>query len=340
MDTLSHTAASPFDAFKLLDHDLNEIPITRTVPSNCERYILPGSTVYSATGRPGVFLFQRIVYPDYTFWISNYFTNAREKILGSLFESSLEVQFILRGDLLYRLKGFDWQKLEESHYNLLALPYIDNEVYFENKDYFTFDIHPSIPLLKKIAARLPKFKGFMQRVKKGHAAQLFDSHQFASPKMLYYIQHILSHLKSNKDNHDAGVLDNLVYSLIELALSNTEGDLKSPVNFFDVERIYTAERNMITHMDDDKILAKQIRSAHIDKAKFRAGFKEIFDALPGAYLRRKRMEKATDLLKRCPDLKIREIAERVGYINANNFSSIYKICYGYSPREIRNNTRS
>ncbi len=338
MDKIQHTAP-PFDAFKILDSDLNEMPIMHAIPPGCEGYIIPGSTVYSTTGKPGTFLFQQIAYPDYTFWISNYFTNVKEKILGSFPESSMEVHFILSGDLLYRLKRFDWQKLTETQYNLLCVPYIENEVYFDNKNYFTFDIHPSIQLLEKIAPNLSRLKGFIQRVRKGHPAQLFDSHQFASAKMLYSIKCILDHLKNKKAQAETHILDKLVYRLIKLAVSNNKGRLKSPVNFFDVERIYTAENNMITYMDDEKILAKEIRSSHIDKAKFRKGFQQIFDALPNAYLKHQRMEKATDLLEHRTDLKIKEIAERVGYLNPDNFSTIYKIFSGLSPREFRNSLR-
>lgn len=330
MDTLPHTA-SPFDEFRLLDHEHREMPITHAIPDGFERYILPASTVYSATGRPGVFLFQQIACPNYTFWISNYFTTIREKIFGKISRPSLEVHFILLNSFLYRLKGFEWQIIEESQYNLLAIPHVENEVYLDNKDYFTFDIHPSKKFLKRISSDNPKLTSFLKKAEKGHFVQFFDTPVFASPKVLFFIKKIMEHLKNSE--LAPSNLDEAVKGLIELALTRPNKGKQRSFNYFHIESIYYAEKQMVNHMDDSKILQKEIDAAPINSTKFRYGFLQIFGESPHEYLRRRRMEKARYLLKCYPQSRIKDIAMEVGYLNADYFSTAYKRFFGIAPQQ-------
>lgn len=330
MNIPRHTVA-PFDEFKILDYEHKEIPITRDIPSGCERYVLPGSKVYSATGHPGTFLFQEIVYPDYTFWISNYFTVAKEKVFGKISRPSLEIHFILLNNFLYRLKGFDWQVIEESQYNLLSIPYVENEVYFDNKDYFTFDIHPSRKILEKISSDNPGLKNFLKKVEEGYFVQFFDTPVFASPKVLFLIKRIIGDLRKGEPAHPN--LDEVVQELISLALAKPYESEYMHFNYFHIESICQAKKRMINHMDDSKILEKEINASPINSAKFRHGFQQIFDERPHEYLRRRRMEKARYLFKRYPHSRVKDVAMEVGYSNPNYFSTIYKHFFGITPLE-------
>lgn len=98
-------------------------------------------------------------------------------------------------------------------------------------------------------------------------------------------------------------------------------------------------------------LAKAYIDAHLDEALSMAQvsnylslnysyFSKLFKAKLGIsfkkYLINERMEKAKILLKN-PTNKVYEVAQQIGYDNAQNFSRAFKNHYGYSPKEYRTN---
>ncbi|MBQ6876616.1 MAG: helix-turn-helix transcriptional regulator, partial [Lachnospiraceae bacterium] len=56
-----------------------------------------------------------------------------------------------------------------------------------------------------------------------------------------------------------------------------------------------------------------------------------------AYVESLRMQRAQQLLRETSDT-VQEIAEAVGYINANSFYKAYKRCFGEPPLSYRNRT--
>jgi AraC-like DNA-binding protein len=332
MKTIPDTT-SPFNDFKILDHELQIIPLTRQVPPGYDQYLLPGSTAYSAKGRPGVFLFQQLAYPQYSFWLINYFTKVNEKITRELPDPSLVLHFILQNDLIYRLKGFKWQSLRETQYNLLAIPQIENEVYFEAKDYFTFDVHPSPVLLQNLSLHNPRLARFLLQANEGHFVQYYRTHRYASARVLYLVKQILEHLSGKADvilN-----LDDAVDRLINLALTAPLAEGELHFSYYDIERLYDAERQIRRFLDEEDILSRQIKTASMRQSKFREGFLQIFGALPHLYVLRLRMEKARVLLKSEQHFSIKDIARQVGYANPNNFTVAYRKFFGGSPEKDR-----
>lgn len=65
-------------------------------------------------------------------------------------------------------------------------------------------------------------------------------------------------------------------------------------------------------------------------------FSECFGISPGQYVVKKRIEMAKELIDQAPEMKIKEIAERVGYGDSLYFSRVFKTQTGYSPREYAN----
>lgn len=63
-------------------------------------------------------------------------------------------------------------------------------------------------------------------------------------------------------------------------------------------------------------------------------FKAELRVTPNVYYTRLRMEKAR-LLLRETDLKVREIAARLGYDDPFYFSNVFKKCVGVSPEQYR-----
>ena len=57
------------------------------------------------------------------------------------------------------------------------------------------------------------------------------------------------------------------------------------------------------------------------------------------YVTRLRMKEARELLSQSPAIKIKDIAERLGYRNVQSFIRYFKIYYGVTPVEFRRNRK-
>jgi AraC family transcriptional regulator len=68
---------------------------------------------------------------------------------------------------------------------------------------------------------------------------------------------------------------------------------------------------------------------------FERAFRQAMDVPPHAYVVRKRISRAQDLLLSEPALTIDEIAVRAGFTSSSHFSSRFRRQTGYSPTAFR-----
>src|SRR5690349_8240340 len=77
------------------------------------------------------------------------------------------------------------------------------------------------------------------------------------------------------------------------------------------------------------------REANLSKFHFARAFARAYSETPRAYLTRRRIERAKDLL-RAANLTITEICFLVGFESVGSFSSRFRDLVGMSPTEYRN----
>lgn len=75
--------------------------------------------------------------------------------------------------------------------------------------------------------------------------------------------------------------------------------------------------------------------ALMSPARFQLAFRKYYGVAPYEYLKELRLNRSLLLLKN-PELKISDIAEKVGYTHAGHFAKIFKSTYGITPSEYRN----
>ena len=76
---------------------------------------------------------------------------------------------------------------------------------------------------------------------------------------------------------------------------------------------------------------------HISKSTFYRRFTSRVGLPLKQYIIHKRIVRAVELLTEAPELKIAEIAARVGFSSASSMSKLIKDAYGKTPREMRGN---
>ena len=94
-------------------------------------------------------------------------------------------------------------------------------------------------------------------------------------------------------------------------------------------------RQLLLHRFDEPHTSISLaRTVGLSTSHFRRRFKAAFGRTPMAYLERVRMEEAAQLIK-AGLLSIKEVARKVGYRDANNFSTAFKRFHGYPPQSHR-----
>ncbi len=100
----------------------------------------------------------------------------------------------------------------------------------------------------------------------------------------------------------------------------------------DEEALEAAARYLEDNLSDDHSLAEISRTVHLNEFKLKKGFKEYFQTTVFGYLRQKRMEYASRLLKHSK-VTVIEAAQAVGYSNPSHFSRAFRNAFGVNPRE-------
>ncbi len=99
----------------------------------------------------------------------------------------------------------------------------------------------------------------------------------------------------------------------------------------DIEFKTTIQHNMYSNLSLDELA----RLCHLSTSSFKRKFRGSFDDSPKKYIARKKIEKAADLLK--TDLRISDIAYKVGFDSMATFNRNFSNLYGKSPSDYRLN---
>ena len=95
-----------------------------------------------------------------------------------------------------------------------------------------------------------------------------------------------------------------------------------------------ARQRLLHRFDQSHTTESLARSVGLSPGHLRRRFKSVFGCTPMEFLERVRMEQAARLIQ-AGDLSIKEVARKVGYLDANNFSTAFKRFHGSSPHSHR-----
>lgn len=101
----------------------------------------------------------------------------------------------------------------------------------------------------------------------------------------------------------------------------------------DLNRIYEARDYLDQHFEKPPKIPELARLVGSNQTKLKAGFREVTKLTIYEYILRRRMERATELL-RLGDFGVAEVAYEVGYTYPANFTYAFKKFYGKLPRAL------
>jgi AraC family transcriptional activator of pyochelin receptor len=112
------------------------------------------------------------------------------------------------------------------------------------------------------------------------------------------------------------------------------GIVKDDISLVDADKLRELKTYLDTHCLEDHSLASLSRQCGLNEFKVKKGFKQMFRTTVFDYLRRQRMEYASQLL-RDQSLRVEEIALLVGYEHSHHFAVAFKKHSGLLPSQFR-----
>jgi LacI family transcriptional regulator len=94
---------------------------------------------------------------------------------------------------------------------------------------------------------------------------------------------------------------------------------------------------MDEHLTSPLDISSLAERLHISRRMFEHRFRGSLNVTPAAYLRIKRLRRATELLEN-PDLHVTEVAYAAGFANAAHFCTVFRKQYGMTPNQFREKT--
>lgn len=196
-------------------------------------------------------------------------------------------------------------------------------------------VFSGLEVMEIVNAKYPKIKSV---ILSGHAdfkyAQQAISYgvteYLLKPINISHICDVLGKIKKNLDAQKGDTGDENNRQLIEQIKSGSiQGTSRK-------KRIVELSKEWIEqHYAENFGLDSVAEQFQISKEYFCSIFKEETGENFIQYLKGVRMEKAINLMKADPDLRIYEIAERVGYRESKYFCRVFKLHYGHYPEAYR-----
>lgn len=106
----------------------------------------------------------------------------------------------------------------------------------------------------------------------------------------------------------------------------------------DIERIHYAREILMQHLENPPSLLELARQVGSNDCTLKKGFRQIFGTTVFGYLQQQRMEWARSLLLD-RSLKVRDVAQRIGYRCPSRFSAAFKRQFGMTPKEMLRSDR-
>ncbi|QUJ70487.1 helix-turn-helix transcriptional regulator (plasmid) [Photobacterium sp. GJ3] len=154
----------------------------------------------------------------------------------------------------------------------------------------------------------------------------YISSPFIDKELRYRIAHLLSTNFKPEFNYE-------YHGNTAKYLTQTEEALLLDKNYQLIEKCVEILTNSLS---DEIRLENLCRTLGTNRNKINQVFKEYLGMTVFEWIRNQRMRKAAELLE-SSSLNIVQIAEQVGYMDSNNFSTAFKRAYQTSPSHFRQN---
>jgi AraC family transcriptional activator of pyochelin receptor len=300
----------------------------------------PDTRALQSSGCFSSLLFYDSHCPDFCIRESYYFLGGDAGMHeGGVADTILELQFVLRHSLFYRLEDGPKKIMAEGQYNMFASPSVSKINWFDksNNQTSTLDIHFSTAYLLKMGGDFPELTELLEKKEKGFTTQLGASPATASPMMMRIVKAIIDcpntgDLRRNFMQAKISVL--LLLALEQIISRPAEKETSIHLKRYDLEKIHEAREYLLLNMENPPTLKELAHKMGINDFKLKKGYKQVFGTTIFGDFNRERMDKAIQCLLE-KNMSIANTALLTGYQDPPNFIRAFKVYFGSTPGELR-----
>lgn len=298
--------------------------------------------VYQSTGDYGSMVFQKIPLNDLVIWFSRYRVKYNLNFKTIIGQPLLEAHITLQNKMVQTLGSNKDIVFDAGEFNLTHTPYIENKAVFpKNGEYITFDIHPELSLLQRLAPDFPVLDHFLNdRLKyNDHSLSMLMQRSFIDPDMELLSRRILKHLYS-PDPKKSYIEILTLELLIQFLLRGTSHSGSGKAFNKNMDALLQAHQLIQSQVNDkssEDLYDTEIQLADkigLTLYQFKTGFKKAFGKSPYHLMIELRMFKARQLL-RDTHLSVWDIADQTGYRSHESFAKAFKGFFNIIPSEER-----
>ncbi len=126
------------------------------------------------------------------------------------------------------------------------------------------------------------------------------------------------------------VLELIAIYINEVIIQESKGQGAVRLSRQDMESLELAKLLLESNYVEPMTLSELAKAVYINEYKLKTGFKEVYGQSVYSYVIDQRMERAKRLFEE-RDMKIKEVAGRVGYTNISHFIEAFRKKYGITP---------
>lgn len=150
-----------------------------------------------------------------------------------------------------------------------------------------------------------------------------------------YMQSILFYFKNPSLVNDELIRMKVKELILLLVNTDNSDNIKTILQSLFSPQIHSFKQVIHSHIFDDALTIEDLAFlTNHSLSSFKRRFKEVFEDSPAHYIRTKRLEKASELLK-TSELNITEIAYDCGFSDISYFGRAFKAHFGMTPSEYR-----
>ena len=236
---------------------------------------------------------------------------------GGIYASTTSEKLCANEGLLMKCGNYvgDWQQSKE-----------DKEATYEG---LTIHFYPEI--LKAVYEdKIPEFLKNQENKK-----QILVEKVAIDQMIENYMQSILFYFKNPSLVNDELIRMKVKELILLLVNTDNSDNIKTILQSLFSPQVHSFKQVIHSHIFDDALTIEDLAFlTNHSLSSFKRRFKEVFEDSPAHYIRTKRLEKASELLK-TSDLNITEIAYDCGFNEVGYLGRAFKTHFGMTPSEYR-----
>ena len=259
---------------------------------------------------------------------------------------SVEMEFVMEGNCSRNYSGHETTYgLKQNEHNLSFIKparVISNwESSSGRVKLLQINIEPEyfLHFLEKGNQNHDSLKDFQMHIEANEYFHLAQNSGVITPKMQKVISQIISCKRQGMVKRvflESRILYLLTLQLEQIFSSNSNENTYG-LSGDTIKKLITAKHYLESNLEVQNLTLQSLaRYVGTNEFTLKKGFKQLWGLTVFGFWKRKKMEKASELLiKR--DVTIGEIAQKLGYKNHRHFSTAFKKFFGISPKDYRKN---